>query len=96
MSRAKQRRRWITPSIFQTDNGDGSIVDEWTLCKNNPNAESILRKHWDSWVCQDDFQKIADAGFNTVRIPVGCKLLTRPDLVRFFADISGRLGIPEV
>lgn len=65
--------RWITPSIFHTDNGDGSIVDEWTLCKNNPNAKSILQKHWDSWVSQDDFQKIADAGFNLVRIPVGCE-----------------------
>jgi glucan 1,3-beta-glucosidase len=26
---------------------------------------------WDSWCTFNDFQKIADAGFNTVRIPIG-------------------------
>ncbi|KAI4258103.1 MAG: hypothetical protein LQ352_001346 [Teloschistes flavicans] len=60
---------WITPSIFQAYNG--SIVDEWTLCQNVPNASDILRQHWDSWVSLSDFQKIKAAGFNTVRIPVG-------------------------
>ncbi|KAI4194451.1 MAG: hypothetical protein LQ346_003679 [Caloplaca aetnensis] len=60
---------WITPSIFQ--NLDGSIVDEWTLCEKVPNARDILRKHWDSWVSLQDFQKIKKAGFNTVRIPIG-------------------------
>ena len=38
-----------------------------------PNAADILKKHWDTWVSLADFQKIAKAGFNTVRIPVGCK-----------------------
>ncbi|KAL9585223.1 MAG: hypothetical protein Q9212_001653 [Teloschistes hypoglaucus] len=61
---------WITPSIFQAYNGS-NIVDEYTLCKNAPNAGDVLRKHWDSWVSLSDFQKIKDAGFNTVRIPVG-------------------------
>ncbi|KAL9122689.1 MAG: hypothetical protein Q9187_000761 [Circinaria calcarea] len=36
-----------------------------------PNAADILKKHWDTWVSLADFQKIANAGFNTVRIPVG-------------------------
>ncbi|KIV82735.1 hypothetical protein PV11_04820 [Exophiala sideris] len=60
---------WITPSIF-TPYG-GSVVDEWTLCQNVPNAESILQSHWSSWVSLGDFQKIADNGFNLVRIPIG-------------------------
>lgn len=38
-----------------------------------PNAGDILRKHWDTWVSLADFQKIANAGFNIVRVPVGCK-----------------------
>ena len=38
-----------------------------------PNAGDILRKHWDTWVSLADFQRIANAGFNTVRVPVGCK-----------------------
>jgi len=60
---------WITPSIFEQF--DGSIIDEYTLTKNVPNAGDILRSHWESWVSQGDFQKIADNGFNLVRIPVG-------------------------
>ncbi|MCJ1265206.1 exo-1,3-beta-glucanase [Lobaria immixta] len=60
---------WITPSIFQAQ--DGTVVDEWTLCEKVSTAGDILRKHWDTWVTLDDFQKIKDAGFNTVRIPIG-------------------------
>lgn len=32
-----------------------------------------MKKHWDSWVTLGDFQKIKGAGFNTVRIPIGCE-----------------------
>ncbi|KAL9031983.1 MAG: hypothetical protein Q9196_000056 [Gyalolechia fulgens] len=60
---------WITPSIFQ--NLDGTVVDEWTFCEKVQNASDILRRHWDSWVALKEFQKIKDAGFNTVRIPIG-------------------------
>jgi len=38
-----------------------------------PNAGDILKHHWDTWVTLADFQKIAKAGFNSVRIPIGCK-----------------------
>ena len=61
---------WITPSIFQQFQGQ-SIVDEYTLCQQAPNAQQILQSHWSSWVGLDDFRKIAGAGFNTVRIPIG-------------------------
>jgi len=62
---------WITPSIFQAQNG--SVVDEYTLGKylGEEAALSILKPHWDSWVTLADFQKIANAGFNLVRIPIG-------------------------
>ncbi|MCJ1400043.1 exo-1,3-beta-glucanase [Xylographa trunciseda] len=60
---------WITPSIFEAQNG--SVVDEWTLCEMVPNAADILQQHWSTWATLADFQKIAAAGFNTVRIPVG-------------------------
>lgn len=61
---------WITPSIFQKLNG---VVDEYTLTQQQGQdaAGAILREHWDNWVTLGDFQKIAGAGFNTVRIPVG-------------------------
>lgn len=62
---------WITPSIFQQFPDSAGVVDEYTLTQNIPNAGDILRKHWDSWVTLADFQKIADNGFNAVRIPIG-------------------------
>lgn len=60
---------WITPSIFQPFGG--SVIDEYTLCQQAPNAESILQSHWANWVGLADFQKLAEAGFNLVRIPIG-------------------------
>jgi aryl-phospho-beta-D-glucosidase BglC (GH1 family) len=32
---------------------------------------ALLRQHWETWTRFEDFQKIASAGFNVVRIPVG-------------------------
>ena len=49
---------WITPSIFQQFPRH-SIVDEFTLCQQAPNAQQILQSHWSSWVGLADFQKIA-------------------------------------
>ena len=46
-------------------------MDEYTLCQQAPNAEQILQTHWSTWTGLGDFQKVAGAGFNTVRIPVG-------------------------
>jgi len=60
---------WITPSIFEPL--PDSIVDEYTLCAEVSNAADILQQHWASWVSLADLQKIAGAGFNTVRVPVG-------------------------
>ena len=60
---------WITPSIFNPYGT--SVVDEYTLCQQEPSAASILNSHWASWVSLADFQKIADNGFNSVRIPIG-------------------------
>ncbi|KAI9806485.1 MAG: exo-1,3-beta-glucanase [Piccolia ochrophora] len=61
---------WITPSIFQKLNGP---VDEYTLTEQlgSDAALSILQPHWETFVKLDDFERIAEAGFNTVRIPVG-------------------------
>ncbi|KAJ4292662.1 glucan exo-1,3-beta-glucosidase [Kalmusia sp. IMI 367209] len=63
---------WITPSLF--DNlGRSDIVDEFTLGQilGHDAALNVLRKHWDTWVRFEDFQKIANSGFNLVRIPIG-------------------------
>jgi len=64
---------WITPSIFQNQDQSLGIVDEKTLTEKlgSEKASKILKAHWDSWATLADFQKIAKAGFNTVRIPIG-------------------------
>lgn len=65
---------WIRPSIFQQFDGSRGIVDEYTLTQalgKDQAHDEVLKPHWDSWVQLSDFQKIADSGFNVVRIPIG-------------------------
>lgn len=61
---------WITPSIFQKLSG---VVDEYTLGQTlgHDAALAVLREHWDTWCTWQDFNKIKQAGFNVVRIPIG-------------------------
>lgn len=60
---------WITPSMFE---GNGA-VDEYTLTQElgKDAALSKLRNHWNTWITQDDFNQMAKAGLNHVRIPIG-------------------------
>ncbi|KAI0996515.1 Glucan 1,3-beta-glucosidase [Podosphaera aphanis] len=64
---------WITPSIFENVDQSLGIKDEFTMGEKlgNDAAYKILKPHWDTWVTYQDFEKIAKAGFNTVRIPIG-------------------------
>ncbi|KAI9838903.1 MAG: hypothetical protein M1819_004111 [Sarea resinae] len=64
---------WITPSIFDEWSNGGGVVDEYTLCQTlgYDAAYSLLSEHWNSWITQDDFNEIAAAGLNHVRIPIG-------------------------
>ena len=59
---------FITPSLFS---GDSTLVDEYTLCtKLGPqNASATLEQHYSTFITEDDFQAIASAGLDHVRIP---------------------------
>jgi hypothetical protein len=48
-------------------------VDEWTYTQilGKDAAKSSLQNHWNSWITQDDFNQMAKAGLNHVRIPIG-------------------------
>lgn len=63
---------WITPSIFQ-NTGNSAIVDEWTFgeYQDYDTALAALQTHWNSWITEDDFEAIAAAGLNHVRLPIG-------------------------
>jgi glucan 1,3-beta-glucosidase len=52
--------------------GNGG-VDEYTLTQElgKEAAKAKLQQHWNSWITQDDFQQMAAAGLNHVRIPIG-------------------------
>lgn len=50
------------------------IVDEYTLCEKlgaQAARDDVLNSHWENWIQWKDFKKIADSGFNHVRIPIG-------------------------
>jgi len=63
---------WITPSLFD-DTGNPNIVDEWTFAslQDRGTATSALQNHWNTWITLSDFQAIAAAGLNHVRLPIG-------------------------
>ena len=72
---------WITPSMFS----GGDSADEYSLCKAlGGKAQSTMSDHWNSWITQGDFQKIAGAGLTHVRVPIGyCKLGLEPPAYRW-------------
>jgi glucan 1,3-beta-glucosidase len=58
--------------VFENLDQSLNIIDEYTLTERMPNeAPDLLRQHWETWTRYEDFQKIASAGFNVVRIPIG-------------------------
>ncbi|KAI5818578.1 glycoside hydrolase superfamily [Pyronema omphalodes] len=59
---------WITPSLFT-----GGAVDEYNLCRQLGKSACLQRlsRHWDNFYTEADFQQIAAAGLNHVRIPIG-------------------------
>lgn len=60
---------FITPSLFEYDRRLG-IVDEATLCTHlGTRCEGVLEKHYATFVTEDTFREIADAGLDHVRIP---------------------------
>ena len=67
--------RWITSVPFHSArppaHSDFDVA-------SGPNAEAILKKHWDTWIVADDWNWLVEHGVNTVRIPVclTCVLLS--------------------
>lgn len=61
---------FITPSLFNYDSNLG-IIDEWTLCSHlGPSqAASTIESHYATFVTEQTFIDIANAGLDHVRIP---------------------------
>lgn len=66
---------FITPKLFEQkiDNHPIPALDEWQLCERlgADEAKRQLKEHYETFIVEEDFQKIAQMGFNHVRIPTG-------------------------
>ncbi|OBT48963.1 hypothetical protein VE00_00640 [Pseudogymnoascus sp. WSF 3629] len=62
---------FITPSLFSAYDTRLGVIDEWTLCeKLGPaTAKATLEKHYSTFVTEQTFADIKDAGLDHVRIP---------------------------
>ncbi|CAE6521924.1 unnamed protein product [Rhizoctonia solani] len=71
---------WITPSLFE-NTGNENIVDEYTFntLQDATTVQRVLRQHWETWIVEDDFRQIAEAGLNHVRLPFGYWSVPRPN-----------------
>ena len=70
------------------------INTEYTLCQNlgSDAAYSTLNAHWNSWITQDDFNQIAAAGLNHVRIPIGYWSVIKDDSTPYVQGAYEYLG----
>ena len=61
---------FITPKIFEQGK---DLIDEHTLCEflGPEEAKRQLKEHYETFITEADFKKIAEMGFNHVRIPTG-------------------------
>lgn len=82
---------FITPSLFNYDSKLG-IIDEWTLCTHlGPSgALSTLEKHYSTFVTEQTFIDIANAGLDHVRIPFSYWAVTTYDGDPYVAHTSWR------
>ncbi|EPS43631.1 hypothetical protein H072_2359 [Dactylellina haptotyla CBS 200.50] len=59
------------------DMGCGPYKSEFDCVLNlgQEKADAAFKKHWETWITETDFQEMAAAGLNTVRIPIGYWIL---------------------
>lgn len=69
--------RWMTPGLFEGVAKDGEIALVRELGRKE--AQARLAKHRDQFITEADFRRIADLGFDFVRLPVGYWLFEETD-----------------
>ncbi|KAM5474479.1 putative glucan 1,3-beta-glucosidase [Microsporum audouinii] len=82
---------FITPSFFQKYSERDQVVDEYTLTKRLGNAgKPTLEKHYATFINEQSFKEIRDAGFDHVRIPYGYWVVTTYEGDPYFAKMGWR------
>ncbi|KAG8956119.1 Glucan 1,3-beta-glucosidase 3 [Tulasnella sp. 419] len=59
---------WMVPSLFTCANPPQ--ISEIDIA-STPQARTILERHWDTFITEDDFVYLQKIGINTIRLPVG-------------------------
>lgn len=55
-----------------TKQAEFDILDGFGTSKDGlTSARAYMEQHWDTWITEDDFIKLAAMGINTVRLPIG-------------------------
>lgn len=65
---------FIVPALYEqyTNGSGGRSVDEYTLSQNmGDQVATIMEEHYDTFITEEDFMLMADAGLNWIRLPIG-------------------------
>ncbi|KAG8759621.1 hypothetical protein FRC12_009716 [Ceratobasidium sp. 428] len=91
---------WMLPNEWQAMGGE--ICDDCSTCAatefaltqklGQTQADKVFAKHWETWFTQEHVNAIADAGLNTVRIPLGYWIIE--SLVDRSTEFYPRGGLP--
>ncbi|WFD30544.1 hypothetical protein MSPP1_001565 [Malassezia sp. CBS 17886] len=70
------QENWMTASLFKCAGGSKSgeldVLEGYGTSSNGVNsARARMEKHWDTWITEKDFEKMAQMSINTVRLPIG-------------------------
>ena len=82
---------FITPSFFSDYSSNDNVVDEYTLTsKLGSAATQVLEEHYATFITEQDFKEIKDAGLDHVRIPFSYWAVTTYDGDPYVSKISWR------
>jgi glucan 1,3-beta-glucosidase len=80
---------WITPSLFRGYSDD--VIDEYTLSQQlGDSAAETIEKHYATFITEQDFADIRDAGLDHVRIPFSYWAVSPIDGEPYVPKISWR------
>ncbi|KAJ4731735.1 hypothetical protein LUZ62_032892 [Rhynchospora pubera] len=82
------------PSVFEMDLNWRVEIGEYQVTNGyGPNATSVLRNHWNTFIIEDDFRTMAEYNLTAVRIPVGWWTTRDPEPPKPF--VNGSLQIVD-